>query len=156
MHISLTFGTLFVPYSCSNCHIYQYLGLEYLVVSSWLTLNSSLRRCGLLTISFNGILVLSINIAIHHLIMIRVFRFSVACTLLYKPLSVGWSLGPSVGPSLITKTSPVGMIRLFEQWRQSIMTQRAPDVVYTALLLPLPNSTPLNLPCIWPCCTWDA
>ena len=75
MQISLTFGTLFVPYSCSNCHINQYLGLECLVVSSWLTLDSSLIRCGLLTILPNGILVLSINIFMDHLIMIRVFRF---------------------------------------------------------------------------------
>ena len=75
--------------------------------------------------------------------------YRVACTRLYLPLC--WSVSRSVRPSLIAKTSRIGAIRLFEQWRQSVTTRRAPDVVYTVLLLPLPNSTRLNLPCIRPC-----
>ena len=43
------------------------------------------------------------------------------------------------------------MIRLYERWRQLVMTRQAPNVVYTVLLLPLPNSTWLNLLCIRPC-----
>ena len=61
------------------------------------------------------------------------------------------SIGPLVGRSLITKTIQIGTIRLFERWRQSVMTRQALDVVYTEFLLPLPNSTQLNLLCIWPC-----
>ena len=67
-----------------------------------------------------------------------------------RPL-VGRSVGWSVGPSLITKMSRIGTIRLFERWRQSETTRRATNVVYTILLLPLPNSTRLNLSCIRPC-----
>ena len=55
-----------------------------------------------------------------------------------------------VGRSLIAKIQ-IGTIRLFERWRQSVMTRQALDVVYTEFLLPLPNSTQLNLLCIRPC-----
>ena len=65
--------------------------------------------------------------------------------------SVSPSVCRSVGPFLIAKTSQIGAIKLFERWRQSVITRRAPDVVYTVFLLPLPNSMRLNLPCIRPC-----
>ena len=78
--------------------------------------------------------------------------FLVACTRLYKPLSrlVGLSIRPSVRWLMSAKTSQIGTIRRFERWRQSVTTRQAPDVVYTVLLLPLPNSTLLNIPRIQP------
>ena len=68
-------------------------------------IDSSFIRYGLLTILPNGILVLSINIVIDHLMMIKVFRFLISCSRVYKPLSllVRWSVSWSVGPSVITR-----------------------------------------------------
>ena len=62
--------------------------------------------------------------------------FLVACMRLYKSLcrSVCRSVRT---PS--TKTSQIGTIRRFQPWRWSVM------------LLPLPKSTQLMLPCIRPC-----